>query len=65
MEIASCWGRKIVLAFVSLLGFGLVCSSSALAQSWAIKILSVNNIYLARHLPKADDRGGEHVQSQV
>jgi len=27
----------------------------------ATKNLSVNNIYLARHLAKANDRGGEHV----
>ena len=30
-----------------------------------IKYLSVNNVYLARHFPKANDRRGEHVQSQV
>jgi type I restriction enzyme M protein len=30
-----------------------------------LKNLSVNNIYLIRHLPKANDRGGEHVQTQV
>ncbi len=29
------------------------------------KSLSVNNIYLPRHLPKANDRGGKHVQGQV
>jgi len=37
MAIASCWVRNSVLAFVSILGLGLVCSSSALAQSWSIK----------------------------
>ena len=29
------------------------------------KSLSVNNVYLARHFPKANGRSGEHVQSQV
>jgi len=36
-----------------------------LRYSPGTKRLSVNNIYVARHLPKADDCGGEHVQSQV
>ena len=31
----------------------------------SIKNLSVNNVYLARHFPKANGRSGEHVQSQV
>ena len=30
-----------------------------------VKYLSVNNVYVARHLPEANDRGGEHAQSQV
>ena len=49
-----------------LTGLGTIHGRAAKPVLEAVdKNLSVNNIFLARHLPKANDCGGEHVQSQV
>jgi len=37
MAVAASWETKSIFAFAVLIALGVVCSSSALAQSWSIK----------------------------